>query len=153
MQLRTRTSRTIGIMLIIVVLAGSGLLVAERATVRAAAHAHPARISMTILPGGHLTSGHAAQLVAMAVPAERDVTVSIRNFDPAAHTFAIPGLGIIAQIAASPRRGRPTVTTFDFQPRQPGMYRWLYVRACSGVPSRTTAEDGHSTGMLRVSAG
>ena len=152
MNTNTRSVGTTGIALVITLLAGVGLLLAHRATTYAATPAHQAAIVITILPGGHLDSGQARRDIDLSTLAGRHVRVSFQNFDPAVHMFAIPGLSVTATIAASPRRGVPAVTTFGFQPRRAGLYRWWYVRACGRGTAEAAHDDGHLTGMFTVAA-
>jgi len=57
------------------------------------------------------------------------VTVSIKNYDPAVHTFTSAGLGLDVKIAAG-SAAHPKVTTFTFTAPKPGTYTWMCMGNC-----------------------
>lgn len=150
-------TRIVGVFLGLVLLAGSGLNLAERATAHAATHSHVATMVMTIVAGGRLSSSATAHgtigLSGMSAHAGQQVRVTVYNFDRAMHVFVVPDLGVSTMIAASPQSGVPAVVTFGFEARWSGTYTWWYVRPCGVATTGAAHPDGHTTGTLTVTAG
>jgi plastocyanin len=57
------------------------------------------------------------------------VVVTIRNYDPAPHTFTSKGLGLNVVIKKGSAR-HPSVTTFTFRAPKAGAYTWQCVAGC-----------------------
>ena len=76
------------------------------------------------------------------------VTVSIKNYDPAAHTFTSSGLGLNVKIAAGSATN-PKVTTFTFTAPKPGNYTWMCMGNCD---TWAMTHMGFMLGSVKVTA-
>jgi plastocyanin len=65
----------------------------------------------------------------MAVKAGSAVTLTIRNYDVAAHSFLAPKLGLNVMLAAG-SAAHPSVTTFTFTPPRKGTFTWTCAMNC-----------------------
>jgi plastocyanin len=103
-----------------------------------AAHAGtpPARVALTIKSDTeHAKKGpdgkwHDAYLPArFTVHSGARVTVTIRNYDDAPHTFTSPGLHLNVKIKPG-SASKPSLTTFTFIAPKAGKYVWTCTAAC-----------------------
>ena len=102
----------------------------------AAPAAHVDHVSLTIKADTqHARKGsdgkwHDAYLpAAFSVRSGDKVVVSIRNYDPAPHTFTAPRLGL--NVVIRPGSGaHPSLTTFTFRAPKAGTYIWQCAAGC-----------------------
>jgi len=66
---------------------------------------------------------------AFSVKAGKKVVGTIRNLDPAPHTFTSPKLGLNVLVKAA-WAGHPAVTTFTFRAPKVGTYTWTCLANC-----------------------
>jgi plastocyanin len=83
-----------------------------------------------------------------AVHSGQKVTVTIRNYDHALHTFTSRSLGLDVKIRPG-SLAHPSLTTFTFTAPRAGSYTWQCMGACDGY---AMTHNGFMTGRVTVLA-
>jgi plastocyanin len=66
---------------------------------------------------------------AITAKAGSKVTVTIRNYDTAAHSFSVPKLGLSVMLPGG-SASKPHDTTFTFTPPRKGTFTWICAMNC-----------------------
>ncbi len=84
-----------------------------------------------------------------SVKAGQTVTITVANYDDAAHSFNSPALGVNEVIPGGSDKGPHTVTFTFKAPSKPGSYEWFCAMPCDPW---AMAHDGYMRGHVTVVA-
>lgn len=168
--MRTALS-VIGITMIGTLLVGTGVMVGNSSSGRAALAAPamqmsmpgmassgmaPARINLVIVPDALMGSNkktHDAFVPAfITAKAGQQVVVTVYNLDTAPHSFTAAALGINVIVPGAASAGAVGSKTFSFTAGRAGTYHWKCILPCDngGVNAWAMTHDGYMAGTITI---